>query len=169
MVNLGENIMTYYSIIKTSLGELVLVASTTELIGVYFHDCRHVPAALKTWTRDDQNALLKRAGKEINEYLDGKRSTFTFPLGSAGTDFQKKVWQEIAKIPFGKTISYSDLAKRAGSPDAIRAAGSATGKNPLSIIVPCHRVMGKDKAIRGYAGGLERKRRLLELESAGKV
>lgn len=161
--------MTSYSIVKTSLGELALVANKAELIGVYFFDCRHVPTALKTWTRDDQNALLKKAGKEINEYLDGKRSTFTFPLGSAGTDFQKKVWKEIAKIPFGKTISYSDLAKGAGSPNAIRAAGTATGKNPLSIIVPCHRVMGKDKAIRGYAGGLERKRHLLELECSGKA
>jgi len=97
--------MTSYSIVKTSLGELVLVANQAELIGVYFYDCRHVPTALKTWTRDDQNALLKKAAKEINEYLDGKRSIFTFPLGSAGTDFQKKVWKEIAKIPFGKTIS----------------------------------------------------------------
>src|SRR3982750_3436970 len=120
VVNPRENIMTSYSIVKTSLGELVLVANETELIGVYFYDCRHVPAALKTWTRDDKNPLLKKAAKEINEYLEGKRSTFTFPLGSAGTDFQKKVWKEIAMIPFGKTISYSDLAKRAGSPDAIR-------------------------------------------------
>ena len=156
--------MTSYSIVKTSLGELALVANETELIGVYFYDCRHVPTALKTWTRDDKNPLLKKAAKEITEYLDGKRNTFTFALASVGTDFQKKVWKEIAKIPFGKTVSYTDLAKRAGSPNAIRAAGTATGKNPLSIIVPCHRVLGKDKAIGGYAGGLERKRHLLKLE-----
>src|SRR4051812_2140994 len=101
MVNSGENDMTTYSIVNTSFGELALVANGTELIGVYFYDCRHVPAALKTWTRDDANPLLKKAGKEINDYLDGKRSTFTFSLGPVGTDFQKKIWKEIAKIPFG--------------------------------------------------------------------
>jgi methylated-DNA-[protein]-cysteine S-methyltransferase len=165
MVNPGENIMTSYSIVKTALGELALVANGTGLIGVYFFDCLHLPAALKTWTRDDNNPVLQKAGKEINEYLAGKRSTFSFSLNSLGTDFQKKVWKEISKIPFGKTITYTDLAKRAGSPTAIRAAGTATGRNPLSIIVPCHRVLGKDKAIGGYAGGLERKRQLLKLES----
>ena len=157
--------MTSYSILRTALGELALVANRTDLIGVYFFDSRHVPAALKNWTRNDNNPVLQKAGKEINEYLDGKRNSFTFSLNSLGTDFQKKVWREIAKIPFGKTITYTDLAKRAGSPNAIRAAGTATGKNPLSIIVPCHRVLGKDKAIGGYAGGLERKRQLLRLES----
>ncbi|HEX4644846.1 MAG TPA: methylated-DNA--[protein]-cysteine S-methyltransferase [Verrucomicrobiae bacterium] len=167
MVNVGEKLMTTcYSIIKTSVGELVLAANQTELTGVYFYDSRHVPAALKTWTLDDKNPVLKRAAKEINEYLDGKRTGFTFPTAALGTDFQKKVWKEIAKIPYGKTVSYSDLAKRAGSPNAIRAAGAATGKNPMSIIVPCHRVVGKNNAITGYAGGLERKRRLLELETS---
>jgi methylated-DNA-[protein]-cysteine S-methyltransferase len=155
-----------YSIIKTSLGDLALVATQTELIGVYYHDCRHVPSALKSWTLDDKSVLLRKAGKEINEYLDGKRSIFTIPLGLVGTDFERKVWKEIANIPFGKTITYSELANRAGSPKAIRAAGTATGKNPLSIIVPCHRVLGKGNAIRGYAGGPERKRRLLALESS---
>ncbi|MDB6019764.1 MAG: ogt [Pedosphaera sp.] len=161
--------MTTYSIVNTSLGELVLIVNQTGLIGVYFYDCHHVPTALKSWARDDKNALLKKAGKEINEYLDGKRNTFTFAPGSVGTDFQRKVWREIAKIPFGKTVTYSDLAKRAGSPRAVRAAGTATGKNPLSIIVPCHRVVGKDTSMRGYAGGLARKRHLLKLEASGQA
>lgn len=168
MVSLGENSMTSYAIFKTSLGELVLVANKTEIIGVYFNDRDHVPSALKTWTRDDNNALLQKAGREINEYLDGKRSVFTLDLAFGGTDFQKKIWKEISKIPFGQTLSYSELAKRAGSPKAIRAAGTATGANPLSIIIPCHRVIGKDNAIAGYAGGLERKRHLLELERPGR-
>lgn len=168
MGSFGENSMTSYSIIQTSLGELVLVANKSELSGIYFHNRPHVPAALKTWARDDKHRLLQKAGKEINEYLDGKRSAFTFPLGIAGTDFQRKVWQEIAKIPFGKTISYSELAKRAGSPNAIRAVGTATGANHFSIVIPCHRVIGKNHALTGYAGGLERKRRLLELEACGK-
>jgi methylated-DNA-[protein]-cysteine S-methyltransferase len=161
--------MTCYTIVKTCLGEIVLAANEKELTGVYFYDCRHVPAALKTWTRDDDHPVLRKTEKEIQEYLDGKRSSFSFTPGRAGTDFQTKVWKEIAKVPFGKTISYSELAKRAGSPSAIRAAGAATGRNPLCIIVPCHRVVGKNNAMTGYAGGLERKRRLLELECKGKI
>ena len=156
--------MTSYSILKTSLGDLVLVASESKLIGIYFDKCRHVPKARETWALDDGHPVLQRAAKQIKEYLKGTRSSFSLPLSSAGTDFQNRIWREIAHIPFGKTISYSDLAKKAGAPKAIRAAGTATGRNPLSIIVPCHRVLGKNKVLTGYAGGLKRKRRLLELE-----
>ena len=156
--------MTNYSILKTSLGDLMLVANESELLGIYFNDCRHVPKEQKTWTRDEQHPVLKKAGKQLNEYLEGKRNSFSFPPSSYGTDFQKRVWREIAKIPFGKTISYSELAKRVGVPDAIRAAGTATGRNPLSIMIPCHRVLAKNHGLGGYAGGLERKKHLLELE-----
>src|SRR5579862_2402161 len=125
MVQTGEKIMTSYSILKTSLGDLMLVANKSELLGIYFADCQHVPANRKDWTRDERHPVLKKAGKQLEEYLDGKRSSFSFPASSYGTDFQKRVWREIAKIPFGKTISYSELAKKAGSPRAIRAAGTA--------------------------------------------
>src|SRR3954464_15443442 len=108
----GEHTMTSYSILKTPLGDLMLVANEAELIGLYFNDCAHVPAQRTHWTRDEQHPVLKQAGKQLNEYLDGKRSTFSFPPSSTGTDFQKRIWQEIAKIPFGKTITYSDLAKK---------------------------------------------------------
>ncbi len=157
--------MTSYSIIETPLGGLLLVANKSELIGLYFTGCEHVPAAAKTWKLDARHPVLKKAETELNEYFAGKRTSFSFPPSSYGTDFQKRVWSEIAKIPFGQTITYSDLAKRAGKPKAIRAAGTATGRNPLGIIIPCHRVLGKRGAIGGYAGGLENKRRLLKLEN----
>jgi methylated-DNA-[protein]-cysteine S-methyltransferase len=160
--------MTYYSILKTPLGDLMMVTHQSELTGLYFVGCDHVPAAQKTWTLDIRHPVLRKATKQLNEYFKGQRSSFSFPPSAAGTDFQRRIWREIAKIPFGKTISYSDLARRAGAPRAIRAAGTATGRNPLSIIVPCHRVLGKHGAIGGYAGGLERKRHLLKFEKDAK-
>jgi methylated-DNA-[protein]-cysteine S-methyltransferase len=147
------------------MGDLMMVANESELIGLYFTEGEHLPASRKAWTLDPHHPVLKKAAKELQEYFAGKRTTFTFPPSAHGTDFQKRVWVEIAKIPFGETITYSDLAKRAGRPKAIRAAGTATGRNPLSIIVPCHRVLGKHGAIGGYGGGLPRKRHLLKLEN----
>jgi methylated-DNA-[protein]-cysteine S-methyltransferase len=156
--------MTSYSILKTSLGELMLVANETALIGLYFRDQRHVPLERKTWRLDETHPILIQAARELREYLEGKRSKFSFVFNPGGTDFQKRVWREISRIPFGKTISYSDLAKKAGKPHAIRAAGTATGRNPICILIPCHRVVGKNGDMGGYAGGLERKQSLLELE-----
>jgi methylated-DNA-[protein]-cysteine S-methyltransferase len=160
----GEKIMTSYSILKSPVGDLMLVANPSELIGIYFMNRRHVPKAKKTWTLNERHPVLQQAGKQLKEYFAGKRNSFSLPMNFVGTDFQKRVWQEIARIPFGKNLSYSELAKNAGAPKAIRAAGTATGRNPLSIIVPCHRVLTKDGAIGGYAGGLDRKRHLLKLE-----
>jgi methylated-DNA-[protein]-cysteine S-methyltransferase len=108
---------------------------------------------------------LKEAVSQIQEYFDGKRKDFTFKLNPTGTDFQQKVWQELTNIPFGKTISYLDLAKKLGDPKVIRAAASANGKNPLWIVIPCHRVIGTDGSLTGYAGGLWRKKWLLEFET----
>jgi len=100
----------------------------------------------------------------LSEYFAGARTTFTLPLSPAGTAFQREVWGAIAAIPYAETAAYRDLASRIGRPASIRAAGAATGRNPLSIIVPCHRVVGADGTLTGYAGGLERKRALLALE-----
>ena len=108
---------------------------------------------------------LKEAVLQLQEYFDGKRTTFTFPLNPSGTDFQKKVWQELLHIPFGKTCSYLELSKKLGDVKAIRAVASANGKNPLWIVVPCHRVIGTDGSLTGYAGGLWRKKWLLEHEN----
>jgi methylated-DNA-[protein]-cysteine S-methyltransferase len=108
---------------------------------------------------------LQEAVNQLQEYFSGKRIDFTFKLNPKGTDFQQKVWQELGKIPFGKTITYLDLAKKLGDPKVIRAAASANGKNPLWIVVPCHRVIGADGSLTGYAGGLWRKKWLLEHEN----
>lgn len=108
---------------------------------------------------------LRAVVKELNEYFDGKRTAFTFQLNPKGTDFQKKVWQALLTIPYGKTISYLDLSKQLGDVKAIRAVAAANGKNPLWIVVPCHRVIGTDGSLTGYAGGLWRKKWLLDHEN----
>ncbi len=108
---------------------------------------------------------LQEAANQILEYFDGKRKNFTFQINPKGTAFQQKVWKELINIPFGKTISYLDLAKKLGDPKVIRAAASANGKNPLWIVIPCHRVIGTDGSLTGYAGGLWRKKWLLEHEN----
>ena len=108
---------------------------------------------------------LQEAVNQLCGYFEGKRTEFTFKLNPKGTRFQQKVWQELLNIPFGKTMSYLDLAKKLGDPKVIRAAASANGKNPLWIVVPCHRVIGTDGSLTGYAGGLWRKKWLLEHEN----
>ncbi len=108
---------------------------------------------------------LQGAVTQLQEYFQGKRTEFDLTLNPSGTDFQKRVWNELLKIPFGKTVSYLDIAKRLGDPKCIRAAASANGKNPLWIIVPCHRVIGTDGSLTGYAGGLWRKKWLLDHEN----
>jgi methylated-DNA-[protein]-cysteine S-methyltransferase len=98
------------------------------------------------------------------EYFAGRRDTFDLPVAAHGTEFQQSVWREIARVPFGKTITYAELARRAGAPGSARAAGAATGRNPIAVAIPCHRIVGADGSLTGYAGGLPRKTRLLELE-----
>jgi methylated-DNA-[protein]-cysteine S-methyltransferase len=110
-------------------------------------------------------ASLKEAVSQINEYFDGSRTQFSFKINPDGTDFQKSVWRELLNIPFGKTVSYMDITKKLGDIKAIRAVASANGKNPLWIVVPCHRVIGSDGSLTGYAGGLWRKKWLLEHEN----
>jgi len=156
--------MKSYSILKTPVADLMLVANETQLIGIYFNDCDHVPAEKRGWSHNPKMPVLVEATKQLREYFDGKRTEFTLPLHFEGTAFQERVWREIAAIPYGKTVSYSQLAHRAGKARAIRAAGTNTGRNPLAIVVPCHRVLTKGGSIGGYAGGLGRKRYLLELE-----
>src|SRR5262249_4550193 len=115
---------------------------------------------------DPGHALLRRAGRELAEYFAGARKRFETPLAPEGTAFQRAVWRAISTVGFGSTITYGELASRAGFPGHARAAGAATGRNPLTIIVPCHRIVGSDGRLTGYAGGLERKRALLTLEGA---
>jgi methylated-DNA-[protein]-cysteine S-methyltransferase len=117
------------------------------------------------WRRDARHAPLRQAKRELAEYFGGERERFEAALAPEGTPFQRSVWKAISTVGFGKTITYADLARRAGYPGSARAAGAATGRNPISIIVPCHRIVGSDGSLTGYAGGLDRKRALLALES----
>ena len=108
--------------------------------------------------------VLLSAKEQLEEYFTGKRKNFDMPIGLGGTDFQRKVWMEVAKIPFGQTTTYMKLSQKLGNPAAIRAVGAAIGANPILVILPCHRILGSDGSLTGYAGGLERKKALLELE-----
>jgi methylated-DNA-[protein]-cysteine S-methyltransferase len=160
-----SNAMNFYAILKTAqLGDLILTANETKLTGIYFAGRKHVPAALNHWKCDPSHPVLRKAAGELDEFLSGKRQDFTVPLCADGTEFQQKIWQQLARIPFGQTITYGELARRAGRPQAIRAAGAACGRNPLAIMVPCHRVVAKTGALQGFAGGLDAKKLLLALE-----
>lgn len=119
----------------------------------------------ETTENKDSTPLLNKAAVQLTDYFEGKRTTFDLPLSPKGTEFQQKVWNALTKIPYGKTCSYKTLAENTGSPNGYRATGSANGKNPLWIIIPCHRVINENGALGGYAGGLEIKQKLLDLES----
>ena len=156
--------MIRFARIQTPLGALLATTDGRSLTGLYFEGGRHAPSVSPSWIEDPACPPLVECAAQIAGYLDGQRKDFDVRMAAAGTPFQQRVWREIAAIPFGKTISYAELAKRAGSPGSARAAGAATGRNPLSIIVPCHRVVGTSGRLTGYAGGLERKAHLLRLE-----
>jgi len=160
--------MRYYDTYDSSIGGMLLAATGDGLAGVYFDRQKHHPGKMRgkglDWERDPANPHLKRAKAQLAEYFAGKRKKFDLALDPAGTDFQKAVWKAISGVPFGQTITYGELARRAGVPGSARAAGAATGRNPIGIIVPCHRIMGSDGSLTGYAGGLAKKRALLALE-----
>jgi methylated-DNA-[protein]-cysteine S-methyltransferase len=155
-----------YSWIESPLGKVLLVAEGDGLRGAYFHDQKYVPEIDPAWKRDDDAPVLRAARRQIDEYFRGARDGFELTLAPVGTAFQRAIWNAIAEVPRGATRTYAALATRVGRPDCARAAGSATGRNPLSIIVPCHRIVGSDGSLTGYAGGLDRKRYLLAHEQA---
>ena len=156
----------------TPLGQLTLAASTHGLAGAWFEDQQHRPPALcgagnAAWPSAPAHPVLREAAGQIDAYFSGALKTFELPLDlSAGTDFQQAVWQALRALPRGQTCTYGELSQRIGRPSAVRATGGAIGRNPLSVIVPCHRVIGQGGALTGYAGGLARKRALLQLEGA---
>ncbi len=158
--------VVYFDCMPSPLGEMVLASDGDALTGAWFDGQRYQPRLGPAWQRRPDLPLLRRAAVELAEYFAGERIVFSVPLAPVGTPFQRDVWRAIAGVPYGATIAYRDLAARAGRPASIRAAGTATGRNPLSIIVPCHRIVGADGALTGYAGGLARKRALLALEHA---
>ena len=157
--------MRYYGFYESPYGQMLLVADGEALCGVYFDGQKYLPQVASQWRRDAQHATLRQAKRELAEYFAGKRKRFEVALAPEGTPFQRSVWKAIATVGFGETISYAELAQRAGCPGSARAAGAATGRNPIGIIVPCHRILGSDGSLTGYAGGLDRKRALLALES----
>lgn len=153
------------------LGAITLAATAKGLAGLWFaENQRHLPAELTgpaAWPEDAGHAVLMQASRQLGEYFAGQRSNFDIPLDlGCGTAFQQLVWQALLAIPQGSSISYGEVSRRIGRPAAVRAVGGAIGRNPVSIIVPCHRVMGGSGALTGYAGGLDRKSALLRLEGA---
>jgi len=145
------------------LGTLLLAASARGLSGLYFDGHKYFKGTAG-WRRDAANPHLCAAARQLDEYFAGQRRTFDLGLDLQGTPFQQFVWQALQHVPFGVTTTYQTIAHRIANPKAVRAAGTAIGRNPVSIIVPCHRVLGSNGGLSGYAGGLERKRHLLVLE-----
>jgi methylated-DNA-[protein]-cysteine S-methyltransferase len=150
--------------IDSPVGPLMLAADASGLRHIEFRDNRH-PADRSDWHGGDSE-VLQAAEAQLGEYFAGTRRAFDLPLAPRGTDFQLRVWWELARIPFGQTISYAQLAQRLDNPNGTRAVGAANGRNPLPIVLPCHRVIGADGALTGFGGGLPTKDFLLRLEGA---
>lgn len=151
------------------LGRMLATAEGNALTGLYFIGQQHYPEATADWQEDGEARPFAALRRQLDEYFAGARLAFDLPLnpgGKRGTPFQRAVWNAIAAVPFGATATYSSLAARCGRPSAARASGAATGRNPVSLIIPCHRIVGSGGALTGYAGGLGRKRALLAFERA---
>ena len=157
--------MHYYDFYESPHGQMLLVAQGEALAGIYFDGQKYHAQVRPEWRRDAQHEPLREAKRELTEYFAGERKHFETALAPEGTPFQRSVWKAISTVGFGETITYGELARRAGCAGSVRAAGAATGRNPLTIIVPCHRIVGSNGSLTGYAGGLDRKRALLALES----
>jgi len=153
---------TLYTFMETPIGRLLLAGDGQRLSLVGFPRGKGLVTPRPRWRRDDD--AFSRAKEQLREYFDGTRREFDLPLDLRGTGFQLMVWRELARIPYGETISYGELARRIGQPDASRAVGAANGANPIPIVIPCHRVIGANGSLTGFGGGIETKKRLLALE-----
>lgn len=153
-----------HTTIDSSVGELTLVARDGVLSGIYFPGHWHMPPAEVFGVRSERG--FEAVEGQLAEYFVGERTSFELETSAVGDDFQRRVWELLDRIPFGQTTTYGEMAQELGDPALAREVGGAVGRNPLSIVVPCHRVVGKQGQLTGYAGGLERKRFLLELEGA---
>ncbi|KAF1722856.1 methylated-DNA--[protein]-cysteine S-methyltransferase [Pseudoxanthomonas japonensis] len=156
--------MILYRHLDSPVGLLTVAATDAGLHAIEFPRNRH-PADRHGWTEGD-HALIDLAARQLDEYFAAERQVFDLPLAPRGTDFQRTVWMTLAGIGYGETISYAQLAQRVGKPTAMRAVGAANGRNPLPIVLPCHRVIGADGSLTGFGGGLPTKQFLLELEGA---
>lgn len=157
---------TRHAFAETRLGELTIAATDDSIVGVYFLRHWHLPPEGSIGQEVDlrSDALLDTARAQLEEYLGGARVTFDLPIATNGNPFQERVWALLKEIPFGQTTTYGDLAERLGDKALAQLVGQAVGHNPISIVIPCHRVVGSTGKLTGYAGGLERKQFLLELE-----
>lgn len=155
-----------HTVIDSPVGPLTLVAADDALVGLSMSEQRHAPAP--GWFGEPSDGTdsepLAQASRQLREYFDGERTEFDIPLSLEGTEFQRRVWTALREISYGETISYGQLADQIGQPSASRAVGLANGRNPVGIIVPCHRVVGSDGSLTGYGGGIERKRYLISHE-----
>jgi methylated-DNA-[protein]-cysteine S-methyltransferase len=158
--------VTRYCWVDWPLGRLLLTADADALTGVHFEGGRDAIAPAPDWRLDDEALPLRRAREQLAEYCGGQRQAFDLPLRPKGTEFQQRVWAAIARVPFGQRITYRELAVRAGSPEGSRAAGLATGRNPIALVIPCHRIVGSNGSLTGFGGGLATKKSLLEFEAA---
>lgn len=155
---------TAQRLVDTPLGRVRIARTARGLAGLWFEGQKHHPGELAVPQHAD-DPLLREAARQLDQYFAGGRRDFDLPLDLQGTPFQQAVWQALQRIPAGRTRSYGEVALSLGSPAAVRAVGAAVGRNPASLVVPCHRVLGHDGALTGYAGGVERKQALLALEA----
>lgn len=154
-----------YRYLDSPVGPLLVAGNDAGLRLIEFHAPRHPMPRGDDWHEGDHE-VLRQTQAQLDEYFAGKRNHFQLPLAPQGTEFQRQVWWELANIPFGGTISYAELAMRVGRPTATRAVGAANGRNPIPIVLPCHRVIGADGSLTGFGGGLPTKQFLLQLEGA---
>jgi methylated-DNA-[protein]-cysteine S-methyltransferase len=155
--------MNIYTIIDSPIDELLLVGDGESLSRLHMLGSRKRVELNPAWQRDDD--AFGEAREQLGDYFAGERREFDLPLSMVGNPFEQRVWEELQTIPYGETTSYGEIAHRVGAPNAARAVGLANGRNPIAVIVPCHRVIGADGSLTGYGGGLERKRLLLDLEA----
>ncbi len=158
---------TYYTHHDSPLGPLLLTSNGTALTGLYLTAHAHGPAIAADWVCDQDAAPFAETKRQLDAYFAGVLTDFVLLLAPTGTEFQKRVWAALRRIPYGETCSYGELARRLGDPNAARAVGLANGRNPIFLIVPCHRVIGASGKLTGYGGGIERKAALLALERRG--
>jgi methylated-DNA-[protein]-cysteine S-methyltransferase len=160
----SDTCMTSYTYVESPIGRLLLSTDGESLTGIDMHPRDGSSPDMKNWRCDAGAGALPETVRQLEEYFGGKRREFDLPMRLAGTEFQRRVWKQLTGIRFGETLSYGELARRVGNPNASRAVGLANGRNPIPILVPCHRVIGADGTLTGYGGGLERKRWLLAHE-----
>jgi methylated-DNA-[protein]-cysteine S-methyltransferase len=164
MTLLGAETPTYTTTLDSPIGPLALTSRDGFITGLYMQDQNHAPAGTDGWLADP--SPFEQAREQVLAYFSGELTQFDLPLRLDGTAFQRRVWEGLGAIPYGQTISYGELARRIGNPKACRAVGLASGRNPVAVIVPCHRLIGADGTLTGFGGGLDRKRWLLEHEAA---